>query len=167
MVYAVVSKTTARLSVWVRLPPRPLKMFDKNLISKYTLPIIFLVSATATLGSLYFSEILKLPPCVLCWYQRIFMYPIAFISGIALYRKGKSWAWYVLPLALIGLAVAIYHNLLYYGILPESIQPCTLGVSCTTRQLDLLGFISIPLMSLAAFVLISLSSLLYIKMQKK
>ena len=142
-------------------------MFNKNLISKYLLPIIFLVSATATLGSLYFSEILKLPPCVLCWYQRIFMYPIAFISAIGIYKKDKNSVVYILTLSLVGLTVAIYHNLLYYGILPESIQPCTLGVSCTTRQLDLLGFISIPLMSLAAFVLISLSSLLYIKMQKK
>ncbi|KKR76983.1 MAG: putative disulfide formation protein [Candidatus Levybacteria bacterium GW2011_GWA2_40_8] len=142
-------------------------MFNKNLISKYLLPIIFLVSATATLGSLYFSEILKLPPCVLCWYQRIFMYPIAFISAIGIYKKDKNSVVYILALSLVGLTVAIYHNLLYYGILPESIQPCTLGVSCTTRQLDLLGFISIPLMSLAAFVLISLSSLLYIKMQKK
>ena len=95
------------------------------------------------------------------------MYPIAFISGIALYRKGESWAWYVLLLALTGLIIAIYHNLLYYGVLPESVQPCTLGISCTTRQLDWLGFISIPLMSLAAFVLISLSSLLYIRLQKK
>ena len=142
-------------------------MFNKNLISKYLLPLIFLVSATATLGSLYFSEILKLPPCVLCWYQRIFMYPIAFISAIGIYKKDKNSVVYILALSLVGLTVAIYHNLLYYGILPESIQPCTLGVSCTTRQLDLLGFISIPLMSLAAFVLISLSSLLYIKMQKK
>ena len=142
-------------------------MFNKNLISKYLLPIIFLVSATATLGSLYFSEILKLPPCALCWYQRIFMYPIAFISAMGIYKKDKNSVVYILTLSLVGLTVAIYHNLLYYGILPESIQPCTLGVSCTTRQLDLLGFISIPLMSLAAFVLISLSSLLYIKMQKK
>src|SRR3989344_5301181 len=109
----------------VRISPSAQVLSKKN-FQTYLLPIVFLVSAAATLGSLYFSEILKLPPCVLCWYQRIFMYPIAFISGIALYRKGKSWAWYVLPLALIGLAVAIYHNLLYYGILPESIQPCTL-----------------------------------------
>ena len=142
-------------------------MFDKKLFLKYLLPLIFLAALTSTLGSLYFSEILKLPPCVLCWYQRIFMYPIAFISAVGLYKKDRSSAFYILPLALIGLAIAIYHNLLYYGILPESVQPCTLGISCTTRQLDWLGFVSIPLLSLFAFIFIAAASLLFLRLSKK
>ena len=57
--------------------------------------------------------------------------------------------------SLIGLAISVYHNLLYYGIIPESIQPCTTGVSCTTRQIEWLGFITIPLLALVAFCVIS------------
>ncbi|MEK9178488.1 MAG: disulfide oxidoreductase [Patescibacteria group bacterium] len=142
-------------------------MIEVKKLQTYFLPFVFLVSAVSTLGSLYFSEILKLPPCVLCWYQRIFMYPIAFISAVAWFKKESNWAYYVLPLAIVGLAIAIYHNLLYYGVLSESVQPCTLGISCTTRQLDWFGFISIPLMSLAAFAAIIFSSLLSLRLQKK
>ena len=61
----------------------------------------------------------------------------------------------------LGLAIAVYHNLLYYGVLPESAQPCRLGVSCTTRQIEWLGFITIPLMSLVAFSVINVCMGLY------
>jgi disulfide bond formation protein DsbB len=69
---------------------------------------------------------------------------------------------YVLPFSLIGLAISAYHNLLYYGILPESIAPCTAGVSCTTRQIEWLGFITIPLLALVAFSVISVCLLLFV-----
>ncbi|OGH52812.1 MAG: hypothetical protein A2423_02050 [Candidatus Levybacteria bacterium RIFOXYC1_FULL_40_10] len=95
------------------------------------------------------------------------MYPIAFIMAVGLFRKDKNSVFYALPLALIGLIISIYHNLLYYDILPESIQPCTTGVSCTTAQLDWLGFISIPLLSLIAFITITASLLLYILLSRK
>jgi disulfide bond formation protein DsbB len=112
-------------------------------------------AATASAGSLFFSEVMKLPPCVLCWYQRIAMYPLVLILGVSIVRKDHGHIYYGLPLALIGLAIAIYHNLLYYKIIPESIVPCTSGISCTSRQIEWLGFITIPLMSLFAFSLIS------------
>lgn len=95
------------------------------------------------------------------------MYPIVFISAVAWFKKDSNWSHYVLPLVLVGLIIAIYHNLLYYGILPETIQPCTLGISCTTRQLDWLGFISIPFMSLAAFLLITVTALFHLKSPSK
>jgi disulfide bond formation protein DsbB len=115
----------------------------------------------ATLGSLFFSEVMKLPPCILCWYQRIFMYPLVFILTVGIVLRERRIRWYVLPLSVAGLCVAIYHNLLYYGIIAESIVPCTQGVSCTTRQIEWLGFITIPLLSLVAFTVITLSLVLY------
>lgn len=116
---------------------------------------VWLISLVATLGSLFFSEVMGLPPCVLCWYQRIGMYPLALISTVALVRRDRGAAAYAWPLAIGGLIVAGYHNLLYYHLIPESITPCTAGVSCTDRQIEWLGFITIPLLSLAAFVMIT------------
>jgi len=114
----------------------------------------WVIALVATLGSLFFSEIMRLPPCVLCWYQRIAMYPLVIILGIAWLREDTKVHVYALPLAVTGLATAVYHNLLYYHIIPESISPCVQGISCTSRQIEWLGFITIPLLSLTAFVAI-------------
>lgn len=115
---------------------------------------VWLISLVAVLGSLFFSEVMRLPPCVLCWYQRIFMYPLVLVSTVGLLWRDPGALRYAWPLAAGGLAVAVYHNLLYYHLIPESIAPCTTGVSCTSRQIEWLGFITIPLLSLAAFTLI-------------
>lgn len=139
-----------------------MKFFREN-----AMQMVIAISIVATVGSLFFSEIMKLPPCVLCWYQRICMYPIVIISAVGLWKRDKNLPFFILPLGLIGLAVSIYHNLLYYKILPESVAPCTMGVSCTTKQIELLGFITIPLMSLTAFTLISLITIFYIKFSTK
>ncbi len=118
------------------------------------------------LMSLYFSEILKLPPCVLCWYQRIALYPLVAIIPVGILKKDKNLPLYVLPLSIAGMLIALYHNLLYYGVVSESITPCSTGVSCTTKYFELFGFITIPLLSLAAFVLITICMLIYRKAKK-
>ncbi len=133
-----------------------------NTIKKISPYIAWGVSLAAMLGSLYFSNILKLPPCLLCWYQRIAMYPLVLLLGIAIVRKDWGIWRYALPLSVVGLLISVYHNLLYYNILPESAAPCTLGVSCTTEQLLWLGFLTIPLMSLISFIIVT-SSLLLLK----
>lgn len=133
-----------------------MKFLKENLLQ-----LSLLQATAATIGSLYFSEIMKLTPCVLCWYQRIFMYPLVVILAMGIWKKDRNIAYFVLPLSIIGLLIAGYHNLLYYGILPESITPCTLGISCTTRQLEWLGFITIPLMSLVAFTIITITMLIH------
>ncbi|MCO5144279.1 MAG: disulfide bond formation protein B [Oligoflexia bacterium] len=97
---------------------------------------------------------MKLPPCVLCWYQRICMYPLVLLFGIALWTEDKSHKKYTLALSILGGLIAIYHNLLYYKLIPDSITPCTQGISCTTKQIELLGFITIPLLSLVSFILL-------------
>jgi len=123
--------------------------------------IAWVVALLAVTGSLFFSEVMQLPPCVLCWYQRIAMYPLVMILGIGIIARDGRMNMYALPLCLIGLAISVYHNLLYYGILPESIAPCVEGMSCTSRQIEWLGFITIPLMALTAFIFIALCLLFY------
>lgn len=112
------------------------------------------VAMISTLGSLFFSEVMKYPPCILCWYQRICMYPLVVILLPALFSFDSKVIRYTLPLATIGLGIAVYHNLLYYNILPESASPCIQGISCTTVQLQWLGFITIPFLSLMGFGII-------------
>lgn len=132
------------------------------IIQRDILPYLaWLIALVATVGSLFFSEVMLLPPCVLCWYQRIAMYPLVLIIGSGIIMRDDRMRVYALPVCLIGLAVSIYHNLLYYGILPESIAPCVQGISCTSKQIEWLGFITIPLMALAAFVGLSLCLLFY------
>ena len=120
-------------------------------------------SLIASLGSFYFSNVKNFPPCVLCWDQRICMYPLVIILGVGILKKDKNLPYYVLPLSLMGLGISIYHNLLYYNILPESTSPCVLGVSCTTRFVEYFGFVTIPLMSFLAFFIITLLVFLNLK----
>jgi len=89
------------------------------------------------------------------------MYPLVLIIGVGIITRDSRMKSYALPICLVGLAISIYHNLLYYGILPESIAPCTEGISCTSRQIEWLGFITIPLLALAAFIGVSLCLLFY------
>jgi disulfide bond formation protein DsbB len=140
-------------------------MLNFNLILRMS----FLFALTGSLGSLYFSEVMKFPPCVLCWYQRAFMYPLVFVFGTGLWRNDKAVWTYALPLAFFGLLIAGYHNLLYYGFISEGLVPCQKDLSCTTRQLELFGFITIPLMSLAGFLMFNLFGLwsLYMKSLEK
>ena len=124
----------------------------------------WLVSLVSTAGSLFFSEVMGLPPCILCWYQRIAMYPLVLILLAGLFPLNRSVIRFSLPLALAGFGIAVYHNLLYYHIIPESLSPCRSGISCTTVQLQWLGFITIPLLSLLGFTLVI--ALLFIAQRK-
>ena len=116
--------------------------------------ICWIVASVSTLGSLFFSEIMELAPCALCWYQRIFMFPLVIILLLGLFPFDKNIIRYALPLAIIGWGFAFYHYLLYSGIIPESIQPCSQGVSCSETYLDLFGFLTIPMLSLISFSII-------------
>ncbi len=116
--------------------------------------ICWLIAVSATLGSLFFSEVMERVPCVLCWYQRIAMFPLAFIFTVALFPLDVRSVRYALPIAVAGWATALYHCLLYLGVIPESMQPCTQGVSCADVKIELIGFVTIPLLSLLGFTLI-------------
>ncbi len=120
---------------------------------------VLLISATAMLGSLYFSEIVGLTPCELCWYQRILMYPIVLLSVVALRLRDANFPKYILPMSCIGAIIAGYHYLIqmYKPAAENSFINCTKGsIACSTIDISFLGFITIPLMSFVAFLLISI-----------
>lgn len=114
----------------------------------------WLIAAASTLGALFFGEVMRLPPCVLCWYQRIAMFPLAIILPLGLFPFDPRVARYALPLAAIGWLLALYHVLIAYGLIPESIQPCSAGVPCGKTVISWFGFITIPNLSLLAFTAI-------------
>ena len=139
----------------------------KSKISKSTLYFAWTISLFATLGSLFLSNILNFPPCVLCWYQRIFMYPLLFILTVGILRKDEEVYLYLIPLSITGLVISFYHNLLYYKVIPESLAPCTSGISCTTKFIEWFGFVTIPFLSFLAFLLITILMLIYVKINKE
>ncbi|MBC8160710.1 MAG: disulfide bond formation protein B [Roseiflexaceae bacterium] len=110
----------------------------------------------ATCGSLFMSEVLGWTPCLLCWYQRILMYPLSLIITIGLLRRDRALPVYVLPLSLFGAGIAIYHYLLQKTTwLPP--PACSTTVPCTADYINLLGFITVPFLALTAFLVISLA----------
>lgn len=126
----------------------------KQFIIQNALYLALIQAIVAFLGSMYISNIMLLPPCVLCWYQRIAMFPLFITLIIGILRKNKDTWLLVLAPALIGWTISIYHILLYYKIIPDDLAPCSTGVSCTTRYFELLGFITIPFMAFTAFSVI-------------
>jgi disulfide bond formation protein DsbB len=128
-----------------------MKVLTKNNLVLFTL----VQAVVATLGSLYFSEIAHFVPCVLCWYQRICMYPLIVILFGGYLEKNSRIYEYVLPLSVTGWLIAVYQNLLVYNVIPQSDFSCRIGLSCSIGYINWLGFITIPLLSLAAFTVIN------------
>ena len=114
----------------------------------------FLIALISTLGSLFFSEVMHFIPCSLCWYQRIFMYPLVLIFLVNLLYPDENVYKYAFPIAIVGFVISVYHNLLMFGIIPEKLSPCIQGVPCSTQYINWLGFINIPLLSFFAYTTI-------------
>lgn len=133
-------------------------------LKKNILYLAWIQALVATLGSLYASEVLGFPPCILCWYQRIAMYPLVIILPIGIFQKDKNLPFYVIPLATIGGLVALYQNLLSWGVISETLSPCSIGVSCLTKYVEYFGFITIPFLSLLSFVVILSCMVIYKKL---
>ena len=127
----------------------------------------WLVAAVSTLGALFFGEVMQLPPCVLCWYQRICMFPLVLILPAGLFPYDPKVIRYALLLAAIGGSIAAFHMLVVAGVTPESIQPCTQGVPCSEKVIEWFGFVTIPLLSVVAFAaIIALLVLAFIRSPK-
>ena len=126
----------------------------------------WIVALLATLGSLFYSDILGYTPCKLCWFQRIFMYPQAILLGVAFFRRDNRVLEYVLWLSGIGFLIAAYHYLIHIGLLPGSCAVTGISVSCSQRFVMEFGYITIPMMSLTAFALTFLISLLAIRSRR-
>lgn len=135
-------------------------------LKKNVLYIAWAQALVATLGSLYFSEILHWAPCVLCWWQRIMMYPLVFIIAVGILRKTQDIEYFVLPFAFTGFAITVYHNLLQYGILSETLAPCVANIPCITNHYIGFGFITIPFLTLVAFAIIIVCMFVHNKTKK-
>jgi len=123
----------------------------KEYISEYFLPISLLIASTATAGSLYMSNILGWTPCRMCWFQRIFMYPLVLVLGIGLLFTDENVRDYAIPLALLGLPIAIYHSL-HQRFEQFGAAGCSItAVSCSTEYTFWFGYITIPVMAATAF----------------
>ncbi len=116
--------------------------------------LAWVVAFVATVGSLVYSEIIHFPPCRLCWFQRIAMYPMAIVLLVAAIRREFQVKYYALPLALIGLGISIYHYILQRVPNLES-GACDPSNPCSAVFVDIFGFISIPFMAGAGFILIA------------
>lgn len=124
-----------------------------GLISSNYLILSFFVALFATAGSLVLSEIVNLPPCELCWYQRIFVYPQVVIFGIAALKSDFKVRIYSLALSVIGALLAMYH--IFLQLYPAIFPPCSDEVaSCTAKQFVVYGYITIPVMSLTIFLML-------------
>jgi disulfide bond formation protein DsbB len=129
----------------------------KKFIKEFSVPLCLAIAVAGLLGSLYFSEVKHFLPCVLCWYQRIVLYPLVVLFAVAIATKDKNVWKYALPLVSISLIIGIYQLLLVYGFIHPS-SACSVGVSCVAITWKLFGFITIPLLALleagAIFVLL-------------
>jgi disulfide bond formation protein DsbB len=115
--------------------------------------IAFGMAAVAMAGSLYYSEVVGFLPCEYCWYQRIAMYPLVPIMGIASFTGDRAVRRYALPLASIGALIAAYHYTIQQ--FPNlAVGECALGIPCTAAYVWKFGFVSIPFMALVSFSVI-------------
>ena len=126
--------------------------------------LAWLIALLATAGAIFLGEVMGMTPCVLCWYQRIAMFPLALILGLGLLEKDGRSIRYALPLVWAGWAIALYHCLIFWGWVSEAMTPCGKGSSCADANVELAGFLPIPLMSLIAFT--AMLALLWFAKQK-
>jgi disulfide bond formation protein DsbB len=118
--------------------------------------LAWILVTSGTLISLFFSEIVKLPVCVLCWYQRIALYPLVIMLPFALFPFDVNVIRYASPLVIFGWFVALFHVLVVAKIIPEAAQPCVQGIPCSEIHFNLFGFLNIPVMSLVTFSVLGL-----------
>lgn len=132
-----------------------------ELMRRNVLYLAWLVAVVATLGSLYFSEIKGFIPCELCWYQRILMYPLSLLLGIAAFYDEHSIKKYVLPLSILGMLVSSFHYMEQKIPGFAAIKPCMQGVPCSAQYINWFGFVTIPFLALTAFTLITVLLLVF------
>ncbi len=121
--------------------------------SAFWLPLFaaWLLALIATASALFLGEAMGMTPCVLCWYQRIAMFPLVLVLGLGLLDSDPRSLRYAWPLAGSGWALATYHCLVFYGVIAEGLMPCGKGGSCADAELQVAGVVPIPLLSMLAF----------------
>ena len=125
----------------------------RGLLTLFVRHAAWAVALLAAAGSLYFSESAGYIPCTLCWYQRIAMYPLVLILGIAIFRRDIDVRIYAIPLAAVGAVIATYHWFLER--FPElDYGACSSGIPCTQKWFEEFGFVTLPMLALVAFLLV-------------
>lgn len=130
--------------------------------------LIWVQAFLATTGSLFYSEVMGYVPCELCWYQRILMYPLVVIYGVALFKKDIKMGLAGLFLSGIGILVSTYHYLIQkVSAFQELGGSCTGGVPCNAIYVDYFGFITIPFLAGVAFIVIFVLHLILLKEHRR
>ncbi|QJR17504.1 disulfide bond formation protein B [Pelagibacterium halotolerans] len=127
--------------------------------------VAWTIALVATGGAIFIGEVMGQTPCVLCWYQRIFMFPLALILGLACFKGDLGGAKYGLLVAVPGLLIAGWHTSLYFGLISQAIAPCSQGVSCTDANMTIWGAVPLPLLSTLSFT--AIAALLLIALRKE
>ena len=136
-------------------------------IHSHIVKVVFWSALVASVGSLIYSNIIGFPPCDLCWWQRIFLYPQVLIAGIAMLKKDKSIIEYMLPMSLIGGVIALYQSAVQWGLLNNSLLNCTaVGGECAKVYVNEFGYITIPFMSFSIFVYLIALKLIFYRSRK-
>ena len=129
--------------------------------------LAWLLAGVSTLSALFLGEVMGYTPCVLCWYQRICMFPLVLILAAGLFPLDRGVIRYALPLAVTGWLLALFHWGVASGVIPERVTPCAQGVPCSVEQIVWLGFVTLPMLSVMAFSgIIALLVLTYLKVPK-
>lgn len=137
--------------IGIDLEPELLEKAEEHARNYYR-ELAFLVVLIATSGSLYMSNVLGWEPCRLCWFQRIAVYPMVVLLGVALLLEKDDVADYALPLAMIGIPVSAYHYLVQRIDQFHSAGCSVFSVSCSTEYTFYFGYITVPMMALTAMV---------------
>jgi disulfide bond formation protein DsbB len=140
----VVALVRGRIPAWLR--------------DDVALPLATAIAAVATGGSLYLSEVAGYLPCALCWYQRIAMYPLTIVLGVAALRRDRQVWRTAVPLASVGAAISVWHIAIERN--PSLGGPCDPTAPCSIRWVEELGFLTLPTMALTGFVAIIVLTLL-------
>lgn len=136
-----------------------------KVVSSFYREVSFTVALGATAGSLYFSEVMMLDPCPLCWYQRIFMYPLVILFLTAILMMRRDVQEYVVPLTIVGAGISTYHYAVQ--MLDEVISGCAAGAACEATHFMYFDYVTIPMMAFTAFVSIMIINLKFADSEEK
>lgn len=153
-VCALLAGAGAVLLVVARLlaPSVPLAASLGRAVTERRTALTFVVAAASMAGSLYFSEVADYIPCRYCWFQRIAMYPIAFVALVGMIRRDQAARWYALPLAAVGAGISTWHYLIEWNPQWEGESCGLFGPACSVPWFQTFGFVSLALMALCGFV---------------
>ncbi len=155
------------IGVFMYFTNKDFKVWIYSFVNKYVLTLLFVVSFSALVGSLLYSNVAGFPPCELCWIQRIFMYPQVLFSFMAMRRKDNNMVTYLLPMSILGGLVALYHSMTHFG-LGDGVLACTSALGdCGKLYVFEYGYITIPFMAFTTFAFLLAISFIYFKSTKE